>query len=79
MHSLNWEEGRQIINEAADYIKYLRATETNEILRLCYALQEIEAMDPTGIRADDLGRAARIASEALFQRRALYKTQRDEP
>jgi hypothetical protein len=28
------------------------------------ALEKIAAMDPKGIRADDLGRAARIASEA---------------
>ena len=29
------------------------------------ALEQIAAMDPKGIRADDLGRAARIASEIL--------------
>lgn len=32
---------------------------------LVKALEEIAAMDPKGIRADDLGRAARIAREAL--------------
>lgn len=32
---------------------------------LVKALEEIAAMDPKGIRADDLGRAARIAAEAL--------------
>lgn len=29
------------------------------------ALQNIAAMDPKGIRADDLGRAARFAAEAI--------------
>lgn len=32
---------------------------------LVKALEDIAAMDPKGIRADDLGRAARTASEAL--------------
>lgn len=32
---------------------------------LVKALEEIAVMDPFGIRADDLGRAARIAREAL--------------
>jgi hypothetical protein len=32
---------------------------------LVAALEEIAAMDPKGVRADDLGRAARIAREAL--------------
>jgi NADH/NAD ratio-sensing transcriptional regulator Rex len=32
---------------------------------LAKALEEIAAMDPKGIRADDLGRAARIASKAI--------------
>lgn len=36
-----------------------------EIERLRAALDKIEAMDPRGIRADDLGRAARIAHEAI--------------
>lgn len=29
------------------------------------AMEKIAAMDPKGIRADDLGRAARIASECI--------------
>lgn len=44
----------------------------NKVLRdaeergaLTFALEKIAAMDPKGIRADDLGRAARIAREAL--------------
>lgn len=77
MHSLNWEEGSRIIGEAADYIEYLQATETNEILKLYHALQEIAAMDPKGIRADDLGRAARIASEALRMRTLPPATHED--
>jgi hypothetical protein len=32
---------------------------------LVKAMDEIAAMDPNGIRADDLGRAARIATDAL--------------
>jgi hypothetical protein len=32
---------------------------------LVKALEQIAAMDPKGIRADDLGRAARTANEAL--------------
>lgn len=32
---------------------------------LVKALKTIAAMDPKGIRADDLGRAARMASEAI--------------
>jgi hypothetical protein len=32
---------------------------------LVEALQKIAGMDPWGVRADDLGRAARIAREAL--------------
>lgn len=47
-------------------VKYLEATEANEILRLKMALEKIAAMDPKGIRADDLGRAARIAAETLL-------------
>ena len=35
---------------------------------LVKALEVITAMDPKGIRADDLGRAARIAREALNER-----------
>lgn len=39
---------------------------TNERLKVAIkALQDIAAMDPKGIRADDLGRAARIASEGI--------------
>jgi spore maturation protein SpmB len=33
---------------------------------LVKALEQIAAMDPKGIRADDLGRAARTANEALL-------------
>jgi hypothetical protein len=36
-----------------------------EIERLRAALDQIVAMDPKGIRADDLGRAVRIARAAL--------------
>jgi hypothetical protein len=36
-----------------------------KIAALVKALEAISAMDPKGIRADDLGRAARIAAEAL--------------
>jgi len=44
----------------------------NKVLRdaedrgaLTFALQKIAAMDPWGNRADDLGRAARIARDAI--------------
>jgi hypothetical protein len=36
-----------------------------ENVQLRSALEKIAAMDPKGIRADDLGRAARIAREAI--------------
>jgi hypothetical protein len=36
-----------------------------EIERLREVLEKIAAMDPKGIRADDLGRAARIAAEGI--------------
>ena len=49
----------------------------NQILRaendsLRATLDRIAAMDPEGVRADDLGRAARIASEARTVRYALH-------
>lgn len=37
----------------------------DEIMRLRKALEKIAAMDPKGIRADDLGQAARIAADQL--------------
>jgi hypothetical protein len=39
---------------------------TDERLKIAIkALQDISAMDPDGIRADDLGRAARLAAEGI--------------
>jgi hypothetical protein len=64
-----------ICSEAADEIECLRhdldrhiaiaSDELAEIERLRMALERISAMDPWGNRADDLGRAARVAREAL--------------
>lgn len=42
--------------------RYMRAINHDALLK---ALEDITAMDPKGIRADDLGRAARIAREAV--------------
>jgi len=50
--------GTAVMEEAADHIEALEA-----------ALRKIANMDPRSIRADDLGRAARIAHTALVPER----------
>ena len=56
-----WPETRRKAHAQILIIEALKAADT--IPRR--ALEEISAMDPKGIRADDLGRAARIASAGL--------------
>ncbi len=56
---------RDLITEPQD--DYDRAVECvlDDMDAAYKALEDISAMDPKGIRADDLGRAARIAAAAL--------------
>jgi hypothetical protein len=49
----------------ADRANRLYADASRRIEQLEAALREITTMDPKAIRADDLGRAARIARAAL--------------
>jgi cytochrome c553 len=52
---------QQMARESAAAIEELRV----QIAARDAALQEIIAMDPKGIRADDLGRSVRIARQAM--------------
>lgn len=48
-----------------DSMNRLRVQAQREVARLKDALRQIADMDPGGQRADDLGRAARVARTAL--------------
>lgn len=48
-----------------DSMNRLRVQAEREVARLKDALREIAGMDPKGLRADDLGRAAQVARAAL--------------
>lgn len=56
-----------ILNEAGKMVLFPKATYRAEIERLRKALEKIVALDPLGLPVDYLGRAARIAREALHR------------
>jgi hypothetical protein len=54
----------EVVRERENYNGMHQAA-VMEIDRLRAVLEQIATMDPWGVRADDLGRAARIAREAI--------------